>query len=691
MIAVAARLEVRRRLSCGPLILVLFTGGVPRAQAQEQSTLLPAIRPNDNRVAAGHTSSNSVAVTLTARLARWYPDGDRRPAPLLVPAFAEGDEAPSIPGPLIRVRAGTRVRVTLRNAFDGRLAGFPLVVHGLYRRPAAVGESERIAPIRVPPGATREVEFDAGEPGTYYYWGAFSDTTRVEKRDGIEAALGGVIVVDPKQGSVAADRVFMISLMGIPPEGHGNTRQPQRFAVAVNGLSWPLTEQLDAAVGDTLRWRWVNPTAEHHPIHLHGFYYHVLALGDERTDTAYSYAKQKLVVTQRMDEGGTMSLTWIPERAGNWLVHCHLRQHSGPDPDWGFLDVPGTGTFGASFATTGSTLAPAGHSASPAAVYAVHDMERDMAGLIIGIRVRPAREGVGARLTVPLAPRASRARHEVRLTVSPQRGANNATAQLTLRVEDPRGESNGRTSQSTGVGPPIVLRRNEPSRITVVNRLSEATALHWHGIELESYYDGVAGWGGGPGGGMTDGRRSPAIAPGDSFAVLLTPPRAGTFIYHSHALTTSQMGAGLYGPLIVLDSGETIDSTREVAWIVGGRAQGEGDAAFLLLNGARAPAPKFLVAGRRYHVRVINIAENVTADIALLDGDGAAAQPAEWREVAKDAVPFLKTLDTMRPARLRTSVGETYDFELVRSLPGVLRLEVRNEGDLMVEQRLIVR
>ncbi|MBK8058814.1 MAG: multicopper oxidase domain-containing protein, partial [Gemmatimonadetes bacterium] len=26
-------------------------------------------------------------------------------------------------------------------------------------------------------------------------------------------------------------------------------------------------------------------------------------------------------------------------------------------------------------------------------------------------------------------------------------------------------------------------------RITVVNRLSEPTAVHWHGIELESYYD----------------------------------------------------------------------------------------------------------------------------------------------------------------------------------------------------------
>ena len=36
-------------------------------------------------------------------------------------------------------------------------------------------------------------------------------------------------------------------------------------------------------------------------------------------------------------------------------------------------------------------------------------------------------------------------------------------------------------------GPPLVLQRNEPVEITVVNRLPEATALHWHGMELDSY------------------------------------------------------------------------------------------------------------------------------------------------------------------------------------------------------------
>ena len=40
-------------------------------------------------------------------------------------------------------------------------------------------------------------------------------------------------------------------------------------------------------------------------------------------------------------------------------------------------------------------------------------------------------------------------------------------------------------------GPALVLRRNEPVEITVVNHLGESTAVHWHGMELESIYDGV--------------------------------------------------------------------------------------------------------------------------------------------------------------------------------------------------------
>jgi hypothetical protein len=40
---------------------------------------------------------------------------------------------------------------------------------------------------------------------------------------------------------------------------------------------------------------------------------------------------------------------------------------------------------------------------------------------------------------------------------------------------------------------------------------------------------------------------------------------------------------------------------------------------------------------------------------------------------------------------VRTSVGETYDFEWTPARRGKLRLEVRNGGNLMTEQQIEVR
>src|SRR5262249_15293786 len=111
------------------------------------------------------------------------------------------------------------------------------------------------------------------------------------------------------------------------------------------------------------------------------------------------------------------------------------------------------------------------------------------------------------------------------------------------------------------IGPPIVLMRGQPVEIEVVNKLKNPTAIHWHGIELENYYDGVPGWSGG------DTQRTPAIAPGTSFLVRMAPPRAGTFIYHNHFHDPSQLTNGIYGPLIVLPPADKFDPTSDMTFV----------------------------------------------------------------------------------------------------------------------------
>ena len=47
-----------------------------------------------------------------------------------------------------------------------------------------------------------------------------------------------------------------------------------------------------------------------------------------------------------------------------------------------------------------------------------------------------------------------------------------------------------------GAGAVLELTRGERVAITIVNRSHDRAAVHWHGIELESYPDGVAGFSG---------------------------------------------------------------------------------------------------------------------------------------------------------------------------------------------------
>ena len=105
-------------------------------------------------------------------------------------------------------------------------------------------------------------------------------------------------------------------------------------------------------------------------------------------------------------------------------------------------------------------------------------------------------------------------------------------------------------------GPTIMLKRGEPVSITVVNELPEATAVHWHGIELESYFDGVAGYSG-------HGRRiAPAIAPRRLVRGALHAAAVG----HVHVSPARRRGAPAAGrPARVRCSWSTIPATFDPA------------------------------------------------------------------------------------------------------------------------------
>ena len=592
---------------------------------------LPIVVPNDNRVAGGELNGGELTIRLDAIRAMWLPDAGPGET---MHVFAEQDGAPRIPGPLLRVPVGTRVRALVHNSLTDTLR-----VHGLHAHPAT-----EAMPLRVAPGETGEVSFDAGAPGTYFYWGATSDSA-IDTRYGPDTQLSGGFVVD-SANAARDDRVFVITSWFELADTLGPEPRVPRDMFAINGLSWPHTERFRYTAGDTVRWRWISPAGDGHPMHLHGFYFDMLSRGDMHADTVFAANDARRAVTETMQPGSTMTLRFVAERPGNWLFHCHFAFHV--SHFLSFRKIP----------DHEDPLAADGHD------HSVHGM----AGLILAMNVQP-RPGE----EMPVAPRDGR---RVRLHVNAARDTAGAEPRLGYVVEEGAAPAPDSVPAAPGA---LVLRTDEPVLITVVNNLRAPTAVHWHGIEVEdSYADGVPGFGG------TPSSITPLIAPGDSFVAAFTPPRAGTFIFHSHANELVQMTAGLAAPLIVVDDPAAhAQAGEQILLVTANGLQGDG----VRLNGSVTPEPLRIAAHGPTRLRIVSIDPDVRVDIALLvDG-----QVGTWRPLAKDGADLPPHQATERAARVLMGPGETWDFEL-RPAAGAMSIVVAGQvEDFRTEVPIRVR
>jgi FtsP/CotA-like multicopper oxidase with cupredoxin domain len=586
--------------------------------------------PNANTRAAGSLARGVLTVTLEARRTVWFPDGDSLPGREII-AFAEGSGPPLVPGPLVRVPAGTTVELTVHNTLDR-----DTLVFGLPSDLRGTGSGEDS--ITVAPGQRAAVRFIAAVPGNYLYRARTNDPlARALKVGGL---MAGALVVDSASAVPRRDRVMV--LLALTDSVINGTPAGDSVIFSINGRSWPHTERLSATVGDTLHWRVINGNNDIHPMHLHGFYYRVDALTGPASTMQGAAMPTSEVVTTRLPQFSAMSMTWVASRAGNWLFHCHFQLHVARTPR---LDASGS------------------------AMHENHAMT-GMTGLVLGIVVNPR---PGERVS---APAASPPPRRLRLVAVQDSAFPDSAPSMRFLLEEP---AVSRTPVSAGPGfsPPIVLERGKPVSITVVNHLREPTAVHWHGIELESYYDGVAGFGG------VGGRISPIIAPGDSFEARFAPPRSGTFIYHPHANEPVQHRAGLVGPLLVVDS--ALGSQRDDYTIFLKTARAGNQAVPVLdVNGKPNPDTIVFHVGRPARLRLMSLAllnPNAAVQLTARQDSQTVLRTdsllVQWQPIAKDGADI--PLSARRAARARqiVAMGETYDFEFTPTERGTLRVEVR--------------
>src|SRR6266702_3350421 len=613
----ASKLPLHLSTLCRILLSLILLGCRCRVLMAESGD--QRVVANSNQAPAGRSHNGQLTIRLEAAMGEWSPEENDGPA-LNVAAFREEGGQLSTPGPLLRVWEGTEINATVHNHLDQ-----PLRIHGLPARPEDAKEV-----LIVPAGESREVHFLAGAPGTYFYWASRNGAETTVQRRAEDGQLNGAFVVDARNDARQAnvDRILMITDWTVVDD---DTVRPPRYReiFAINGLSWPHTERLTYRAAETVHWRVINASDSNHPMHLHGFYFRVGSVGDADTDTIYADDQRRMAVTELVRPGHTFTLTWTPDRSGNWVFHCHVLPHISPQQRYWNRGAPSSGAAMADHAREG------------------------MAGLVIGITILstdlPVHEAAKPRLPTR--------KIELRATELP--GFFGKDPGMAFAITNP-----GSAIRPTIPGPPLILAQGQPTAIRVVNQLSEPLAVHWHGIELESYYDGVSGLSG------SGQQLLKPIAPGTSFVVHLTAPRAGTFIYHTHIDDLKQLSSGLYGPLIVLPPGQKFDPESDRVLVISRAGPGETP---IWLNGSRSPEIGTFRAGRKYRLRIINIVpENPPIDIRLK----VAGIPVIWRPIAKDGADLPAGQRELCPAQVTVGVGETYDFEFRPDRAGELALEV---------------
>ncbi|MBL6652789.1 MAG: multicopper oxidase domain-containing protein, partial [Reyranella sp.] len=103
----------------------------------------------------------------------------------------------------------------------------------------------------------------------------------------------------------------------------------------------------------------------------------------------------------------------------------------------------------------------------------------------------------------------------------------------------------GRTRTATAIngqvpGPILRFREGDTVTVSVANRLSFTTSIHWHGLRVPSPMDGVPGF------------SFNGVAPGETFVYRFPLRQSGTYWYHAHG---AEEQTGVYGSLVIEPKG----------------------------------------------------------------------------------------------------------------------------------------
>ncbi len=207
-----------------------------------------------------------------------------------------------IPGPVIRVTEGDRVRITVENRLD---EPHTTHWHGLFV-PNDMDGVPGISQDPIQPGESFTYEFDANPAGTRLYHSHFNAMSQ----EG--AGLYGMFVIEERD-EPASRRVDREELwiLGDGPLGY-----------VINGKEFPLIDPIEMTMGERVKVRMANLGGMYHPMHLHGGFFTVVA------KDGFALEVPQKMNTLSLAPGETWDVILDPQFGGTWIWHCHVLSHA---------------------------------------------------------------------------------------------------------------------------------------------------------------------------------------------------------------------------------------------------------------------------------------------------------------------------------------------------------------------------
>ena len=223
-------------------------------------------------------------------------------------------------GPTIEAVEGDRVRIYATN----KLAA-PTTVHwhGVFL-PNGMDGVGGLTQRTIAPGETFRYEWTFKQSGTFMYHSHHDEMTQM--------ALGmmGMIVVHPRRPPAGhrVDRDFVILLSEwkiVPGAKRPDPNEMTDFNVlTMNAKAYPGTAPLVCRKGERVRIRFGNLSAmDHHPIHLHGYYFKVVATDGGALPVSAQWPETTVLVSV----GSTRDIEFVADEPGDWAMHCHMTHH----------------------------------------------------------------------------------------------------------------------------------------------------------------------------------------------------------------------------------------------------------------------------------------------------------------------------------------------------------------------------